>query len=284
MTTHYGVGSVILLTWVSNATSGYAAVGSASGRWMRADYNTDNIPASLCTTSAGTAAKTASHSYYTAKSNSYTLVTMRYANTAASALTLNINGQGAKPIYINGVASSTTNYTLPAGTYFVFYDGTNYYFNTDGEIPNVAESIGKPDDWTWDKSKVSYSANVTSGTQLGTIIIDGNENAKIYAPNYTGSSPISVNASTKAISHNTSGVTADTYGTITTTGVDTNFGGSFTVPGFTVNNTGHITAAGEHNINLPSLAYSSTKTSGKELGKININGNENNVIYDTRDI
>lgn len=31
-TTHYGAGSVILLTWVSNASTGYSAVGSASGR------------------------------------------------------------------------------------------------------------------------------------------------------------------------------------------------------------------------------------------------------------
>ena len=272
MTTHFGAGSVILLTWVSNATSGYAAVDSANGRWMRADYNTDNIPASLCTTGAGTAAKAASHSYYTAKPNSYTLVTMRYANTAASALTLNINGQGAKPIYINGVVSSATNYTLPAGTYFVFYDGTNYYFNTDGEIPNVAESIGKPDDWTWDKSKVSYNANVTSGTQLGTIVIDGNENAKIYAPNYTGSSPISVNASTKAISHNTSGVTADTYGVIEQDDISVGFGSNFIVPGFTVNSTGHITAAEDHKVILPSLSVSQSLTSGTKVGTIDVNG------------
>ena len=59
---------------------------------------------------------------------------MRYANTAQSALTLNINSTGAKPIYINGAASSATNYTLPAGTYLVFYDGTNYYFRTDNKI------------------------------------------------------------------------------------------------------------------------------------------------------
>jgi hypothetical protein len=36
--------------------------------------------------------------------------------------------------YINGTASSATNYTLPKGTYIVFYDGTNYYFRTDGKI------------------------------------------------------------------------------------------------------------------------------------------------------
>lgn len=134
-TTHFAAGSVVLLTWVSNATTGYTAVGSATGRWLHANYVDGNtIPASSCATGASTAAKTASHTYYTAKANSYTLVTLRYANTAKSALTLNINSTGAKPIYINGVASSSTNYTLPAGTYLVYYDGTNYYFRTDGKI------------------------------------------------------------------------------------------------------------------------------------------------------
>ena len=65
------------------------------------------------------------------------MVQMVYANTSASALTLNINGQGAKPIYINGTASSANNYTLPKAHYLVYYDGTNYYFRTDGKLENV---------------------------------------------------------------------------------------------------------------------------------------------------
>jgi hypothetical protein len=52
-------------------------------------------------------------------------------NTAASALTLNINGRGAKPIYINGEATSSSNYTLTAGTYLVIYNGTYYNIRTD---------------------------------------------------------------------------------------------------------------------------------------------------------
>lgn len=96
------------------------------------DLNT--IPSASCGTDASTSAKTASCTYYTATSQSFVHVTIRYANTANEALTLNINSQGAKPIYINGTASSTTNYTLPAGTYIVYYDGTNYYFRTDGKL------------------------------------------------------------------------------------------------------------------------------------------------------
>ena len=62
-------------------------------------------------------------------------ITFRYANSAASALTLNVNNTGAKPIFLNGSASSATNHTLPAGKYIVFYDGTNYCINTTKFAP-----------------------------------------------------------------------------------------------------------------------------------------------------
>ena len=43
-------------------------------------------------------------------------------------------------IYINGAVSSSTNYTLPKGSYTVYYDGTYYYFDTTGQIPFVPKS------------------------------------------------------------------------------------------------------------------------------------------------
>ena len=54
----------------------------------------------------------------------YAVVDNHYDNTASAALTLNVNSHGAKPIYINGVASSSTNKTLPRGMYIVYYNGT----------------------------------------------------------------------------------------------------------------------------------------------------------------
>ena len=68
---------------------------------------------------------------------------LRYANTVASAITLNVNSLGAKPIYINGEPSSSTNYTLPTGLYLVHYDGTNYHFRTDGKIPGTIVNADK---------------------------------------------------------------------------------------------------------------------------------------------
>ena len=89
-------------------------------------------------TAAGTAAKTASCTNYTLKSNSWLHVTIVNSNTSQGAITLNVNSKGAKPIYINGAESSSSNYTLPAGTYLVYYDGTAYQFNTNGILPGTS--------------------------------------------------------------------------------------------------------------------------------------------------
>ena len=128
----------------SSTVIGIPAGGNAGQVLYKVDGSTDysvgwtnqtqNYPSAYCTTSGSTAAKKASCSLYAAQANSYLHVLIGSNNTSASALTLNVNSEGAKPIYINGTASSSTNYTLPKGTYIVFYDGTNYYFRTDGKI------------------------------------------------------------------------------------------------------------------------------------------------------
>ena len=97
--------------------------------------DTNNIfPSAYCTTAAATADKGASCTFWTATANSYLHILLKNANTNQGALSLNVNSTGAAPIYINGSVSSSTNYTLPAGSYIVFYDGTNYYFRTDGKL------------------------------------------------------------------------------------------------------------------------------------------------------
>lgn len=97
--------------------------------------DTNNIfTSAYCTTAAATAAKAASCTFWTATANSYLHILLKNANTNQGALSLNVNSTGAAPIYINGSVSSSTNYTLPAGSYIVFFDGTNYYFRTDGKL------------------------------------------------------------------------------------------------------------------------------------------------------
>lgn len=98
------------------------------------DNNTDIRPSAYCDTAAGTAEKVASCTGFTLTANRHIHVIIVNANSSASAITLNINSKGAKPIYINGTASSASNYTLPAGSYLVYYNGTNFYFRTDGKL------------------------------------------------------------------------------------------------------------------------------------------------------
>ena len=150
---------------------------------------TTNYPSAYCTTSGSTAAKKASCTLYAAQANSYLHVLIGSNNISASALTLNVNSEGAKPIYINGTASSATNYTLPKGTYIVFYDGTNYYFRTDGKIqaPNgtlvstsstsgLIKNDGTIDTTTYISDVSGKADKVTSATNGNFAALDSNGN------------------------------------------------------------------------------------------------------------
>lgn len=133
ITTHFSAGSVITMTFRTS----YSVAGTVyTNAWIVDAYydsDSDYICNAICSTDAVTSAKKASSSYYSANVG-HLLITMRYANTAQSLLTMNVNGAGAKPIYINGDITSVNNFSLPAGTHLVYYDGTNYYFRTDGRI------------------------------------------------------------------------------------------------------------------------------------------------------
>lgn len=158
LTTHHPANQPILLVYSEDQNSGC---------WMLLDEYTgdsDTVPQVQMNTAAATAAKAGSCTYFTAKAKSYVMVNIRYANTAASAITLNVNSTGAKPIYINGAASSTSNYTLPAGSYFVYYDGTNYYFRTDELLPAKIDID--------DVSGTTTASAVTSAT-FNTVVTGG---------------------------------------------------------------------------------------------------------------
>lgn len=131
---------------------------------------TDTIPSGYCTTASGTAAKVAECTDYSLASKSFIEVIMKNANTSAGAITLNINGKGAKPIYINGSASSASNYTLPAGSYFVYYDGTNYYFRTDGKLTTSGLDISGPTTATMtyasNNPQIQFSENGAQGVKI----------------------------------------------------------------------------------------------------------------------
>lgn len=132
-------------SWNAQAIVGftYDTLLDTSGCWVMHDWlnnndNTDTVPAVYVASSSNNAAKTgtlSSMSWATTTQPRIAFIDNYRANTAASALTLNINDHGAKPIYLNGEPSSATNYIWPCGTYVGYFDGTNWYINTDGTIP-----------------------------------------------------------------------------------------------------------------------------------------------------
>lgn len=158
LTTHYPANQPILLVYSTSQNSGC---------WMAIDDypgDSDTVPQVQMNTAAATAAKAGACTYFTAKAKSYVMVNIRYANTAASAITLNVNGTGAKPIYINGAASSSSNHTLPAGSYFVYYDGTNYYFRTDEILPAKIDI---------DDVSGTTTASAVTSTTFNTVVTGG---------------------------------------------------------------------------------------------------------------
>lgn len=235
-------------------------------------------------TAAGTQAKVGTLSNY-ALQKGHLQVAIYNANTYAGAITLNVNGTGAKPIYINGSASSASNYTLPKGMYLVYYDGTNYYFRTDGKI--TGDITGKASNVTGTVAVGNGGTGQTTAKNAANALINALDtgsstpvDADYYVSQYvgggtttttfhrrpvsalwsyingkiSGTSPISY--SSGAISHANSGVTAASKGD--TSNQTPAFGGTFKVPSGTVNATGHLTAFADHTVKIPETEASST--------------------------
>ena len=63
------------------------------------------------------------------------LVSFPVENTyAGDAMTLNVNGTGALTLYINGTKASSSNYTIPKGTYRCYTNGMRWYLDTDNKL------------------------------------------------------------------------------------------------------------------------------------------------------
>ena len=237
ITTHYGNGTPIQLIFDSSGSAAdmFALNGAdaratvTGGVWRVLNFYADGntIPQAYCSTAAGTAAKAASMSGYVATAKRHVMITITNANTSATAITMNINSTGAKPIYINGSASSTSNYTLPAGSYLVYYDGTNYYFRTDGHLQSVNGIL------TANAGTVT-SITLTQGTGIS-----------------IGSSGTAITTSgTRTIALATSGATAGTYGAESTGNAIIGGHSGFDVVGITVDKYGRITNVLEKTISI----------------------------------
>ena len=167
-----GLGNKYILRNTSNLTTHIPANSVAflaydGTYWRWADYNIDQIYAihAQCSTAANIQAKTATAVAYVLAGNPTFLVRFQYANTYVGKLTLNINTQGAKDIWINGAVSSATNYTIPAGIWWCHYTGSVYHIWTDGSaefkelhLTNKLsdENIASANTWNAKQDAITY--------------------------------------------------------------------------------------------------------------------------------
>lgn len=126
VTTHYPKDTILHMTYDGTY-------------WNIMDYDSNTTYTAMiegyCNTAADTAAKVVTSTNFGNLTTGAVLkVRFTVANTKNTALTLNVNSTGAKTIAINGTVSSASNYTLPAGTYFCYYDGTYWDVRTDGNL------------------------------------------------------------------------------------------------------------------------------------------------------
>jgi len=96
-----------------------------------------------CNSQATDPDKTATCEDFEIEPNNWFEVKMANINTAASLLTLSINGETPKEIWINGVKSSSSNYFVGKGVHSVYYDGDHYNFSNDA-APAVANMVAYP--------------------------------------------------------------------------------------------------------------------------------------------
>lgn len=210
---------------------------------VRAQYGT-------CTTAAGTAAKVVTCSNFTLHAGAVVNVRFTYKNTASNP-TLNVNGTGAKYIYLNN-ANLTSNYFWNAQDVITFvYSGSYWYIADAGtlaKIKTTADSITLSVSQTYaTKSELTVGLNSislsVSNASLGnsasiTLSVNGSSTSKTI--DLTGvrnafkndNTAITISAGTVTFNSNTF-VVNSTYFTVSSTGVIKATSG--TIGGFTVN-------------------------------------------------
>jgi hypothetical protein len=89
----------------------------------------------LCETASNGRIKTVSLNDFSLSVGAQVRVRFINSNSVRDAIEINIAGTGVKPLLINGLPSSYTNYEIPASTYLLKYDGTNWNIITQAALP-----------------------------------------------------------------------------------------------------------------------------------------------------
>ena len=140
--------------------------------WRWSDYDSNSTYSGMVTAylnNAGDAAKSVSSTNFRLTDGITIILTNNVANTKAAALTLNVNSTGAKALYINGNISSSTNYTIPIGTYFCHYkvvngtgqwhlwtDGTAHFTKLHLDTPLPDAEIASAATWNAKQDAITY--------------------------------------------------------------------------------------------------------------------------------
>ena len=154
-----------------------------------------------CDTAAETQAKVATSTSTVYTAGETFLIRFTKANTYNGKITLNVNSQGAKDVWINGAVSSSSNKTLPTGEHWCHYDGSVFHIWTDGTAQFTKLKAGT---FTGNVTG-DVTGNATTATKLGTAD-KGSATTPIYlaagtateCTTYAGGTAVTLNNSSKA--------------------------------------------------------------------------------------
>ena len=116
-----------------------------------------------CNTASGTQAKLAKMREFAYQNGCAFPITFDNANSYNGKITLNINSTGAKDVWINGSVSSSSNKTLPAGTYICFCESNAYKIDTSWCVPYARKANSA--------NSASSATTATNATKLGNISV-----------------------------------------------------------------------------------------------------------------
>lgn len=128
----------ITATLSGNATTATTLATTRTIDGINFNGSTNIVHYGTCSTAAATAAKTVAVSGFVLEVGATATVKFSYTNSASNP-TLNVNSTGAKSIYYNG-AAITSSYLVANRVYTFVYDGTNYLVVGDIDTNSDSQS------------------------------------------------------------------------------------------------------------------------------------------------